>query len=518
MAAARLNLIAQDRAQAWQAKRSLKAFLPLMWQVVEPGTRYRGNWHIDAMCEFLESVTAGEIKRIVINIPPGHMKSRCVTVGWPCWEWISKPHLRYLCASYAQSLADDHNGERRAIVKSDWYQRHWGNVVEIRKDDDSKTSFSNTARGRMMSTGVGGTATGKGGERLIVDDPLNPKQADSDKERESAELWFRRTLPSRLRNEETGAIVVVMQRLHERDTSALAIEQGYTHLCLPAEYDPSRSKVHIVKGKPWKDPREDKGDLIWPERMGRDAVDRMKVALGSYAYAGQYQQSPHPEGGGVFKREWFRYYRWQEGRIFYAYDGGAWSARVDETLRFTTIDLAFSQKESADYTVIATWAYHMDSLILLDLIHERLEAHQLADRLRVVEGRWDARVHWIEEGAYKIGEGTMKYLRSQGFGIRRLGKDQGASKDKYQRAMDTQPRFESGSVLFPQSAPWLSEFESELLAFPNAAHDDQVDVVSYGVAVSPWGGVNKAIEFSGERRQAVPSYAPRAIDWSQLGG
>ena len=495
-----------DRANAERARRSLRAFYALAWTIVEPGRPYIANWHIDAIAEHLEAITSGQITRLVVSMPPGYMKSRAITVMWPCWEWIRNPSLRYLCASYAESLAVDHNVERRNIIESPWYQRHWGDRVQLEDDDNQKVQFTNTARGRMIASGVGGTATGKGGERLICDDPLNPKQAASDAERLAAEKWFLQTFSTRLRDKQNGAIVVVMQRLHQRDVAAIALELGYDHLCLPAEYDPARSTVTSIG---WKDPRKIKGELLWPEREGPAEIAAAKRALGSAGYAGQYGQNPQPDGGDVFKKEHFRYYRPEPGEILDCGDG--FRVHLRQLHLWTTNDLGFSKKEKADYTASAVWGFGAGRLFLLDLFRERATPTELDAAMKAAEARWGVRVHWVEEGAFKIGAGTIRELRARGRPISVLGAEHGASRDKHQRAVDTGPRFEAGDVWFPHFAAWLSEFEAELLVFPNGDHDDQVDIVSYACAVAPWGG--PGIEFSSKRTDEPAHGLNRPRGW-----
>lgn len=389
--------------------------------------------------------------------------SRAVTVMWPCWEWIHKPSLRYLCASFSANLAIDHSIERRRIIESAWYQRNWGNVFKLEGDDNQKTQFTNDKRGRMITASVGGGATGRGGERILIDDPMDPAAAASEAERKTAENWFLRTMPTRLRDKKNGAIVIVMQRLHERDTSALALEQGYEHLCLPGEYDPVRSKVTVTG---WKDPRTEPGELLWPDREGVREMASIKASLGSSAFAGQYQQTPQPEGGGIFKRVWFRYYEAHETP-----SGG---------YGFATVDLATSTKTTADYTVIASWRFSGGKLYLLDLVRVRLEGPDIVPAIRNAIKARSLSAVYIEKVGFQLA--IVQQARREGLPVREFVPD----KDKVSRAMAATPRMEGGSVWFPANAPYLGVVEGELLSFPNAAHDDVVDTFSMAVLVAPW--------------------------------
>ena len=258
-----------------------------------------------------------------------------------------------------------------------------------------------------MTTGVGGTATGRGGERLICDDPLNPKQAASDADLENAWRWFGRTFQNRLRDKKKGAIVLVMQRLHEMDTTAQALEVGYEHLCIPAEYDPKRSKVTCIG---WKDKRQKEGELLWPEHEGEEEINFAKRSMGSYAYAGQYQQTPHPDGGGFFKRSDFRYYRTLESQVI-SYENLL--VKPERMMKYSTIDLAFSKKEGADFTVVGIWGFFEGYLYLLDLVRDRFTETELCEEVIRLQSKWGYYRNWIEKGAYDRGVGLIRYLRSR---------------------------------------------------------------------------------------------------------
>lgn len=301
-----INLPNLDEVRAELARRSLSRYIREAWQVIEPGTEYLHNWHIDAISEYLTAVTQGQILRLLINMPPRYMKSISVSVMWPTWSWIDRPSSRWIFASYSQSLSTKHSVDRRTIIQSDWYRSHWGDLYNLTSDQNVKTEYQNDKRGVMVATSVGGTATGKGGDFIIVDDPHNPKEAQSDIQREAAITFFDQTLSTRLDNKKTGAIVVVMQRLHERDLSGHILERGgYEHLCLPAEAE-KRTVIRMPVSLK-EIIREERG-LLWPEREGPQEIAGQKISLGSYGYAGQYQQRPSPAEGGILKRYWWRFW------------------------------------------------------------------------------------------------------------------------------------------------------------------------------------------------------------------
>lgn len=280
--------------------RRLGAFVEGAWHAIEPETPYLRNWHNELIHEYLEAVTAEQIFRLLITIPPRYMKSINCSVMWPIWEWTLRPSLRYMFVTYASELSKDHSNMRRAVLASPWFRDRWGTVVKVVKDD--VFTVMNDRRGMFQATSFGATATGKGANRLVFDDPHNPKQAESDVERNEVVTDYGRTFATRLNDKKRDAIVTVMQRTHEMDVAAECERLGYVKLCLPCESE-GRTVVVFRSGR--EVVRED-GDLLWPEREGPAEVAAAKLALGSYGFAGQYQQRPAPAGGGLFKREWFQ--------------------------------------------------------------------------------------------------------------------------------------------------------------------------------------------------------------------
>ncbi len=285
------------------ASRSLANFVRRAWPVAEPSAPYVHGWHLDAMAEHLEAVTRGEITRLLINVPPGMTKSLLVGVLWPSWEWGPRrlAHHRFVGASHAQDLAVRDNLRMRRLVKSDWFQSLW--PLALAADQDAKLKFENAATGYRAA--VAATAmTGHRGDRVLFDDPHSVEGALSDVQRSAVLRLFAETVTTRLNSPERSAIVVVMQRLHERDLSGYILERelGYEHLCLPMEFEPERrcrTSIGFV------DPRRAEGELLFPERFPPEVVARDRQAMGELAAAGQFQQRPTPRGGGMFPTEGF---------------------------------------------------------------------------------------------------------------------------------------------------------------------------------------------------------------------
>jgi predicted phage terminase large subunit-like protein len=295
-------LVSPEALSAERARRRLRLFIEQAWPVVEPASPFVAGWHIDAIADHLEAVTAGEIRALVINMPPRHMKSLTVSVFWPVWEWATNPERRWLFASYALSLSIRDSLKCRRLIESPWFQERWADRFQLTSDQNVKARFDNNHTGYRIATSVGGAATGEGGDRIVVDDPHNVQEAESEAVRSATLTWWDEVMSTRLNDPKTGAKVIVMQRCHERDLSGHVLEQGgYQHLCLPAEFDGRRTVTSIG----WSDPRRQQGELLWPARYGRPELDALKRALGSYGTAGQLEQRPAPRGGGLFQRQWF---------------------------------------------------------------------------------------------------------------------------------------------------------------------------------------------------------------------
>jgi len=291
------------------AEKSLQHFIRQAWPVVEPKEPFVGGWHIDAICEHLEAITNLQIQNLIINVPPRHMKSLSVTVFWPCWEWGPKDmgHIRWLFSSYAERLSKRDSLKCRRLIMSPWYQERWGHRYHIVSDQNEKLRFENSKTGYRIATSVGGVGTGEGGDRIVADDPHNVIDGESEVKRETVLLWWDESMATRLNDENTGAKVVIMQRVHDADLCGHILEQelDYVHLCLPARYEGNRVKTCIPLDKPFEDPRAEDGEPLWPGKFGQAELDKRERGMTEYAVAGQHQQRPSPRGGGIFKVEKF---------------------------------------------------------------------------------------------------------------------------------------------------------------------------------------------------------------------
>jgi predicted phage terminase large subunit-like protein len=452
-----------DACEKELCERHLIDFLRQAWPQIDPGMPYVHGWHMDALAEHLEAVTRGEIKRLLINIPPGTSKSSAVSVYWPAWEWTINPTKRFIGASHEQSLAVRDSLKMRRLIESDWYQKHW--PLELRGDNNQKMNFENTSSGFRQACAVR-SMTGRRGDRIIWDDPLSVEDGYSPAALREAERIFRDTLTTRLVSPEHSAIVIVMQRLAERDVSGVILSDdfGYEHLCLPMEFEPSRKCVTSIG---FEDPRKEDGELLFPERFPREVVDRDKKIMGSHAVAGQFQQRPSALGGGLIKGQWFGRYA------------------IPPVIKFRKIfaDTAQKTKERNDYSVFECWGLGEDGKIyLLDLLRGKWEAPDL---------KVNAKAFWAKHSAINASHsGRLRQMivedKASGTGliqeIKREAKipikAQQRNTDKLTRVMDVTPFIQSGYVCIPESAPWLSDFVAECEAFSaddSHAHDDQID-------------------------------------------
>jgi len=491
----------------------LREFIPVAWPVIEPGTRFKSNWHIDHICEALEAVTAGEIRRLIVNIPPRHMKSSALT-AWQAWTWLRRPEMRWLFASYAEKLSKRDNLRARRIIQSRGGRREGGTLIErvgysgllalleqdwqLTSDQNEKLRFENSRTGYRIATSVGGSATGEGGDVIVIDDPHKADEVESDVQRENVIEWMDGTMSTRLNDPATGAVVLVMQRLHETDlTGHLLAQGGYEHLCLPAEYEPTHPFV-------WPDdPRTEPGELLWPDHFTEAAVKDLKNQLGSYRAAGQLQQRPAPAEGGIIKTAWWRYY---DPTLLDFEPGEEWAGPAFKRL-YQSWDTALKDKTTSDYTVGQLWGADGPDRYLLRQVRGRwglTDMTQQAVDLHAWAGaRWPKLAShsvFVENAA--LGPELMSALRKKIQGVLPVNAD----RDKVSRAEAITPQLEAGNVFVPgdrvmtaagwapnttDTPSWVQELIGECAAFPNAANDDQVDALTQALDPRRLGGGRK---------------------------
>jgi hypothetical protein len=379
---------------AEQARHRFDVFVRQAWHVLEPQTPFVNGIHFQAMCEHLQAVTEGRIKNLLINVPPGHAKSLLTAVFWPAWVWISHPETRWLFSSYREDLATRDSVRCRRLIESDWYQSRWGNRYQLCDDQNQKGRFENTATGYRVVVPMG-TGTGERGDYVVVDDPHSVDGAESDLARKRTNEWWHGSMATRLNDLNTGHKIVVQQRLHEADLCGDLLSMGgYEHLCLPAEFEPERRCETSIG---WSDPRQEAGELLWPDKMTRANLAEMKGTLGSYRYAGQYQQRPAPAEGGIYKRIWWRYWRPAHLELppvqLKTSDGQLVTiptvpipAQFDEVIQ--SWDMAFKDLDTSDYVVGQVWGAYKADRYLLDQDRRRLDMPATKAAVRDLSQRW----------------------------------------------------------------------------------------------------------------------------------
>jgi len=512
-----------EKVKAEKARRaasaSLYEFVKQSWHVVEPGIPFMQSWHIEEICEHLEAVSAGEIHRLLINIPPRHSKSTIVSVMWPAWEWITDPAQKFLCASYSGTLSTRDNLKTRRLLQSPWYQERWGYMFKFAGDQNAKQRFENNKTGYRLATSVGGTATGEGGSRLILDDPHGAQAAQSEAMRESDLEWFDMVWSTRLNNPKTDAMVTVMQRLHERDISGHILNdiKGWEHICIPAEWDGKHRKTILGA----YDPRKVKGELICPDRFGVKEITMLKQLLGTYGTAGQLQQDPAPVSGGILKTKHF----------------GLWSA--DDGLPpfeyiLQSYDCAFTEKTTGDPTACTVWAIFthegLHNAMLIDAWDEHLSYPDL--RAKAIKD-WGTeyggmskesphsrarRPDRILVEAKASGQSLLQDLRLAKVPAVGYNPDRA---DKISRAHQAAPTLELGLLWIPESkknrgqpVSWAAAFLKQLAKFPVAEHDDYVDTFTQAIIYfknDRWFELPEAKDYDDVPSKAKPRINPYAV-------
>jgi predicted phage terminase large subunit-like protein len=439
-------------------RQDFAAFIHRSFQTVAPGIDYQENWHIDAMAHHLRLCFDGGIKRLIITVPPRHLKSICASVAFPAWVLGRDPTKRIICASYANELTSKHARDCRAVIESGWYREIFpGTRLNPRKS--AELEFETTKQGYRYGTSLGGTLTGRGGNFLIVDDPIKPAEANSDPKRAAVKDWFDGTLYSRLDSKRDDVIIIVMQRVHVDDLVGHVLEKdgNWVHLDLPAIAEETQA-IPIWPGKDY--PRQI-GEVLHPAREPREVLDKIKADMGTAVFSAQYLQRPVPVEGNLVKWEWFQVYTRPPEKDANAQIIQSW-------------DTASKAGELNDYSVCTTWLMKGEDYYLLDVLRERLDYPHL--KMRVIEIARRNKVHSVLIEDKGSGTQLIQDLRHGKTQVRPIEiKPEG---DKVTRMSNQSAKIEAGQVFLPADAPWLVDFKAEVLAFPNGKFDDQVDSLS----------------------------------------
>jgi predicted phage terminase large subunit-like protein len=422
---------------------------------LNPQTTLATNWHLEVIAAKLAAVRAGKIRRLIINLPPRHLKSLIASIAFPAWHLGHHPSAQILCVSYGQELSDKLARDCRAIMMSPWYRRIF--PTRLAPHRQAVQEFITTRQGYRLATSTGGVLTGRGAEIIMIDDPLKPEEALSDAQRRAANEWYHHTLYSRMNDKRYGAIVIIMQRLHEDDlVGHVLAQEEWEVVRFPAIAEADEvHQIETIWGPRCFRRRQD--EALHPDREPLETLDRIRRTIGEYNFAGQYQQSPAPLGGGLVKAEWFKRYR--------ANDRPETFDRIVQSW-----DTANKATELSDFSVCTTWGVKGKDLFLIAVFRRRLEYPALKRAVREQLSLFGANEVLIEDKA--SGTQLIQELIADGcHGVTRYE----PICEKIMRLNAQTGIIESGFVYIPESAPWLAEYLHEMTVFPNGKHDDQVD-------------------------------------------
>lgn len=479
----------------FKAELSLHEFLRQAWSHIEGEKPFIDGWHVGAIAEHLEAVANRQIRNLIINIPPRCGKSSLVSVAFPAWLWLHKPNEQFLYASYALSLSLRDSVKCRRLILSPWYQERWGDRYKLVGDQNTKGRFDNTKKGYRISSSAGSSITGEGGSILLADDPNNARDGESEVQRESKLDWWTQVWATRLNDKNNDCRVVIQQRIHERDITGYILDHDdlteWTKLILPMEFEEKRRAATVIlpstNGKIWEDPRKEEGELLWPQKIDAEGLQSLKQALGSsYAIAGQLQQRPSPEAGGILKKEWFQW--WKD------------ATPPPMEVIIQSWDTAYSVGKTAAYSACTTWGIfydhnYIENIILLSLWRQRVEYTELREMAKRLY--FDYRDTGKERNpkfkgrpvdmclieAKASGDPLIKDLALGG--IKAVPINPGGKGDKVKRVHFVTPLIEGGRVWLPARGPkfdtllpFADEFLELAACFPNLESNDVVDTMS----------------------------------------
>jgi predicted phage terminase large subunit-like protein len=505
------------------AERDLRAFVEQAWRVVEPNTPYIPTWHIDAICDHLMAVSLGWLTRLIINIPPRHTKTRVVSTYWPAWEWIQWPHIASIYTGSSLSNVLSEAVDSRRLMRSEWYQQRWGDRFEFSGDQDTKGYYENDQGGKRWSLSLAIDPVGKGGDKVVNDDPNGLDEADKGDALERAYQDSSR-YRSRLNDPKRGSLVLVQQRIGDMDVTGRFLTdqettgEDWTVLMLPAEFNPRR--ICVLNGtrarpvdagdpraalSPWgtrrdsrtplayrpayrrvdfRDPRDVENEPLNPDRFPTEVLNALRATQGSFVFDPQYNQDPQPREGAMFPRARWRFYK----RPPMAEDGRR--PAFDEVMQ--SWDLAFKDLESSDYVVGGVVGRQGPNVYVIDVERDRLSASNTIKRCIQLTRRWPTAVRKLVEDKAN-GPAVVDMLKTRLPGLLLVNPEGG----KESRASAMEPFHESGNLWLPDPAGcewpdgqggwrpldtrWVEKFMHEHERFPKGANDDQVDMLSQAV-------------------------------------
>ena len=457
-------------------------FMEMAWPHVEPNIPFVNGWHIGAQCEHYQAIEEKQIKWLLVNIPPGCSKSRISGVYWPIWAWLRDPALKWGHFSFDPTNTLTQSRDSLALMNTAWFRERWGDKLIFPARDPAEGFYFNSAQGMRFTGSVEGKAMGKHFHRQVIDDPIKPRDA-TPVMLTQAKTWLSGTMATRwIRGDKHTARAIVMQRLHEDDTSAQALADGrYVHLMLPMEYERKRACSTLIG---FKDPRTEEGELLCPNFMTKEVVAELKKDLTLQEQASQLQQNPVAAGGNIFKEEWFRYWTLPtdiaEAKARFAQHVPP-QVCIELPKRFDSLwqswDFTFKDTKTSDFVVGQVWGRYKADYYLLWQVRDRMDFTSSLAAIKNVSRLFPkARAKLVEDKAN--GTAIMSALKSRMSGLQPVEPEGG----KEARASAVAPLHAAGNVYDPDPEmsgfSWVRDHISEMTAFPFSKHDDQVDCES----------------------------------------
>ena len=422
-------------------KKNFKYFLQKSFYTLHPNTPFINNWHINLICEYLNALENKQIKRLIINIPPRYLKSFCISVAWTAWLLAKKSTRKILVASHSMQLSKKLSLDCKSIINSEWYRNIFD--INISKKQDTKEKFCTTSHGSRTACSIGSNITGEGADYLIVDDPLTPIQALSTKKLNKVNDWFSNTFLTRLNDKKTGIVVIIMQRLHNNDLSGYLLKnQNWKYLKIPV-ISQNDEKIHYHKFSYFRK----KGELLCDKREGKNEINFLKKELGEYAFSAQYQQNPTNINNGYIKRSWIQRY----------------SKKPNFNFIYQSWDTAIKTGINNDYSICISWGVTNNAYYLIDVFKRKLNYPDLKNIIVEKHAEFNPNGVIIEDKA--SGQQLIQDLKqiSQIPIVKFLPKN-----SKFIRFISVLSIFESEKIYLPKNSTWLSEFEAEILSFPES--------------------------------------------------
>lgn len=438
-------------------RQDFEAFIEKSYKTVDGSQPYVPAPHIGLLADKLMACANGTIKRLIINLPPRSLKSISVSVAFPAWILGKKPNSRVIAVSYSDDLASKHSRDCRTVMESSWYKTAFPNA-RISASKRSETEYETTANGYRLSTSLGGTLTGRGGNIIIIDDPIKPQDALSDVKRKKCNDWFDNTLFSRLDNKEEGCIIIVMQRVHMEDLCAhVTRHAGWEVVNIPAIAEKDET-YELANGRFY---RRKAGEALNPQLESLNTLGGIKATVGTFHFSSQYQQQPIPVSGNIVKWAWFKYYDHIPPKS---------NKGLDRIIQ--SWDTAMTAHDGSDYSACVTIHERAGAFYVLDIYRGKLDFPSLKKKVVELKEIYNPYNIIIEDKGSGIG--LMQQLRQEGI-YTNAYQPQGSKQD---RVCAQSSAIECGSVFLPEKASWLDAFKTEAITFPYGKNDDQIDALS----------------------------------------